>query len=234
MARLPDDRRCPPTSSPTSDDWAIGVRAIGSGRRLVLVRHGQTAWNAVGRGQGHHDIELDELGHEQSAAAAPLLAAFAPVSLWSSDLARCRQTAAYVAKETGLDPVYDARLREYDLGARTGLTMEEFASDYPEEYAAYRDGRFEAVPEGESTAQVEQRMRAVLGEVLAGIGAGETAVVVTHGAALKVAVVTMLGWPAELASGLQGLANGACAVLEETSAGGRLRLTAYNLALAAR
>jgi probable phosphoglycerate mutase len=197
------------------------------------VRHGQTAWNAVGRGQGHHDVELDELGHEQAATAAPFLAGFSPVSLWSSDLARCRQTTAYAAKETGLDPVYDERLREYDLGARTGLTMEEFASEYPEEYAAHRDGRFEAVPEGETTVAVETRMRSVLGDVLAGVSAGETALVVSHGAALKVAVVTMVGWPAELASGLQGLANGACAVLEETSDGGPLLLTAYNLALPA-
>jgi probable phosphoglycerate mutase len=204
-----------------------------SGRRLVLVRHGQTAWNAVGRGQGHHDVELDELGHEQSAVAAPFLAGFAPASLWSSDLARCRETTAYVAKETGLDPIYDTRLREYDLGARTGLTMEEFASEFPDEYAAYRDGRFEAVPGGEAPAQVEARMRSVLGEALAGVGAGETALVVSHGAALKVAIVSMLGWPAELGSGLQGLSNGSCAVLEEISSGGRLRLTAYNLALPA-
>jgi len=202
-----------------------------TGRRLVLVRHGQTAWNAVGRGQGHHDVDLDELGHEQSAAAAPFLAGFAPVSLWSSDLQRCRQTTTYLAKETGLDPIFDARLREYDLGARTGLTMQEFASKFPDEYAAYRDGHFEAVTEGESTAQVEERMRAVLGEVLDRLEPGETAVVVTHGAALKVAVVSMLGWPVELAAGLQGVTNSSCAVLEEISDGGRLRLAAYNLAV---
>jgi len=200
-----------------------------SGRRLVLARHGRTAWNAAGRGQGHHDVELDAVGHEQSAAAAPFLAAFGPVSLWSSDLARCRQTTAYVAKETGLDPVFDARLREYDLGARTGLTMPEFESQYPDEYAAFRDGHMAAVPEGESTLQVEERMRAVLGDVLAGLGAGETALVVTHGAALKVAVVAMLGWPVELAAGLHGLTNGGCAVLDELSVGGSLRLTAYNV-----
>jgi glucosyl-3-phosphoglycerate phosphatase len=200
-----------------------------SGRRLVLARHGRTAWNAEGRGQGHHDVELDAVGHEQAEAAAPFLAAFGPVSLWSSDLARCRQTAAYVAKETGLDPVFDARLREYHLGARTGLTMAEFHSRYPEEYAALRDGHMAAVAGGESTAQVARRMHEVLDEVMSGLGAGETAVVVTHGAALKVAVVTMLGWPVEQAAGLHGMANGGCAVLEQMSDGGRLRLTAYNL-----
>jgi glucosyl-3-phosphoglycerate phosphatase len=200
-----------------------------SGRRLVLVRHGRTAWNAEGRGQGHHDVELDAVGHEQSRAAAPFLAGFAPGSLWSSDLARCRQTAAYLAKETRLDPVFDARLREYDLGARTGLTMAEFEQRFPDEYASFRDGHFEAVPEGESTLQVEARMREVLTEVLSGLGAGETAMVVTHGAALKVAVVALLGWPVELSSGLHGLGNGACAILEELTDGGRMRLTAYNL-----
>ena len=200
-----------------------------SGRRLVLVRHGQTAWNAEGRGQGHRDVELDVVGHEQSRAAAPFLAGFEPSRLWSSDLSRCRQTTAYVAKETGLDPVFDARLREYDLGARTGLTMPEFEEQYPDEYAVFRDGHFEAVPGGESTVQVAERMGQVLAEVLAGLGAGETAMVVTHGAALKVAVVTLLGWPVELAAGLHGLANGACVILEELTDGGRLRLAAYNL-----
>jgi probable phosphoglycerate mutase len=87
----------------------------------------------------------------------------------------------------------------------------------------------EAVPGGESTHQVEERMRSVLSEVLAGLGAGETALVVTHGAALKVGVVALLGWPVELAAGLHGLANGGYAVLEEISNRGRVRLSAYNL-----
>jgi broad specificity phosphatase PhoE len=199
-----------------------------AGRRLVLVRHGRTAWNAIGRGQGHSDIELDEVGHEQSAAAAPLLAAYGPVALWSSDLARCRQTAAYLAKETGLDPVLDARLREFDLGARTGLTMAEFEQAHPEEYAAFAAGRFEAVPGGESVARVADRMGAVLGEVLVGLDAGETALVLAHGAALKAAVARLLGWPLENAAGLQGLENCRAAVLEETTYAGPLRLAAYN------
>ncbi len=200
-----------------------------TGRRLVLVRHGRTAWNAIGRGQGHSDIELDEVGHEQSAAAATVLTAYAPVALWSSDLVRCRQTAAYVAKETGLEPVLDARLREFDLGARTGLTMAEFETAHPEEYAAFAAGRFEAVPGGESVDRVGDRMEAVLGEVLDALAAGETALVLAHGAALKVAVARMLGWPAETSSGLQGLGNCRAAVLEETACAGPLRLAAYNV-----
>jgi glucosyl-3-phosphoglycerate phosphatase len=200
-------------------------------RRLVLVRHGQTAWNAIGRGQGHSDVELDETGHAQSAAATPGLAAYQPVGLWSSDLARCRQTAAYVAAKTGLEPTYDARLREYDLGARTGLTMPEFAAAHPDEYAAFVAGHFEAVPGGESTSHVAERMGEVLAEILATLGPGETALVFSHGAALKVGVMTLLGWPADLAAGLHGLDNCHHAVLEETADGSRLRLRGYNLSM---
>jgi broad specificity phosphatase PhoE len=198
-------------------------------RRLVLVRHGRTAWNAIGRGQGHSDIELDETGHAQSAAAAPGLAAYQPVALWSSDLARCRQTAAYLARKTGLEPVVDARLREFDLGARTGLTMAEFAAEHPDEHAAFVHGDFLAVAGGETTEQVGARMAAVLGEVRAALGPGETAVVFAHGAALKVALTGLLGWPDAFAAGLQGLTNCHHAVVEEVVDGGRLRLAAYNV-----
>ena len=52
-------------------------------RRLVLLRHGQTAWNAEGRAQGHLDIGLDDLGRAQAAAVAPAVAALRPDVLWS-------------------------------------------------------------------------------------------------------------------------------------------------------
>lgn len=200
-----------------------------TGRRLLLMRHGQTFWNAIGRGQGHSDIELDDVGHTQSALAAPVVAAYQPVTLWSSDLARCRQTAAYVAQKCGLDPVYDARLREFDLGERTGLTMAEFAGRFPEEHAAFRAGRFEAVPGGETVIHVATRMAAVLDEARAGLAPGETAIVLSHGAALKVALAALLAWPAEAASSVHGLDNCGWAVVDEIADGGRMRLAAYNL-----
>ena len=96
-------------------------------RRLVLLRHGQTAWNKAGRVQGQLDAELDDTGRRQAAETAPVIAAMGPVALWSSDSLRARDTAAYVAKESGLDPTYDARLREYYLAERQGLTHTEYA-----------------------------------------------------------------------------------------------------------
>ena len=198
-------------------------------RRLVLLRHGRTAWNAVGRAQGHADVEIDDLGHEQAALVAPWLAAtFTPTVLWSSDLARARQTAAYVEKETGLDAREDPRLREYDVGDRTGLTLREFAERWPEEHAAWREGRHDAVPGAEGRADVAARIVPACRELLASAAPGETAVAVTHGAALKVATVDLVGWDAAVGETLRGVDNCAVVVLQEGAPKAALRLVAYN------
>ena len=198
-------------------------------RRLVLLRHGRTAWNAERRAQGHADVELDDLGHAQAAVAGPWVAAtYSPSALWSSDLARARQTAAHVEKETGLTAVLDARLREYSVGERTGLTMAEFAEAWPEEHAAWVDGRRTFVVGAESTAEVTARIVPALRELLASVAPGETAVGVTHGAALTTALVALLGWDEPMAGSLRGLDNCAVAVLQETGPDTPLRLVAYN------
>jgi len=200
------------------------------GRRLVLLRHGRTAWNATGRAQGHADIELDDAGHEQAAAVAPHVAGLRPTALWSSDLARARQTAAYVEKETGLVATLDPRLREYDVGERTGLTMAEFRDQFPAEHAAWTAGRFEVLPGAESRADVLARIVPACRELVTSIGPGETAVAVTHGASLKVALVALLGWPRAVGDSLRVLDNCAVAVLAESRPGAPMRLVAYNAA----
>ncbi|MCW2794714.1 histidine phosphatase family protein [Nocardioides sp.] len=198
------------------------------GRRLVLLRHGQTAWNLELRVQGHHDVEIDDTGHRQAAAAAPLIAAYQPVALWCSDLTRARQTAAYVAKETGLEPTYDERLREYYLGERQGLTHAEYDALAPEEFETFRRGSYDVAPGAESTEQVRARMVEVLTELLASIGPGETAVAVSHGAAGKVGLAALLGWPDSVSDSLRGLGNCGWLVLEEPFSDAPLRLSAYN------
>jgi len=205
------------------------VSAEHAPRRLVLLRHGRTAWNATGRAQGHADVELDETGHAQASAAGPWVAAMQPVALWSSDLARARQTAAYVEKETGLTARLDERLREYNVGERTGLTMAEFAEQHPEEHAAWLHDRRAELPGAEETTEVLARSLPAYDEVVAGLEPGQTAVVVTHGAALKVSVLALLGWPQELNVSLQGLDNCAVAVLDQDGSGGAWRLVAWNL-----
>jgi probable phosphoglycerate mutase len=199
------------------------------GRRLVLLRHGRTSWNAAGRAQGHADVELDELGHEQAAAAAPYLSSLQPVALWTSDLARARQTCSHVEKATGLDATEDARLREYDVGRRQGLTIPEFAERHPEQYASWLHGDGSVrLPGAENSADVEERMLPALRGCLSSLAAGETGIVVTHGASLKVGLVALLDWPRELVTSLRGIDNCAWVTVEESGPGGRLRLVGYN------
>lgn len=199
------------------------------GRRLVLLRHGRTAWNAAGRAQGHADVELDDLGHEQAAAVAPYLASLAPAALWTSDLARARQTAAYLEKQTRLSATDDDRLREFSVGERTGLTVEEFAERFPAEYAAWSRGDGTArLPGAEVLAEVVARMVPALRDCLAALAPGETGVVVTHGASLKAGVVGLLEWPRELGSSLRGIDNCAWVTVEELGYRGRLRMAGYN------
>ena len=206
-----------------------GEDAAAAGRRLVVLRHGRTAWNAVGRGQGHTDVELDEVGHAQAAAAAPYLASLAPVALWSSDLARARQTAEALARVTGLEVGTDRRLREFDIGLRTGLTLAEFAERHPEEHASWvaGDGR-RRLPGAESTQQVVDRMVPALREALEALAPGETAVVVTHGGSLKSGVTGLLGWPDQVSTSLRGIDNCAWVTVEELGFGGRLRMAGSN------
>jgi glucosyl-3-phosphoglycerate phosphatase len=198
-------------------------------RRLVLVRHGRTRWNHEQRAQGHTDVPLDEVGMAQAETVAPALAALAPVAVWSSDLARASTTAEAVAAACGKGVRRDARLREFDLGERTGMTMPDYADSFPDEYAAFRAGRYEVVPGGESTATVVERVTEALRECLSRLAVGECAVVVSHGAALKVSVLRLLGWPESAARSLQALDNCHWAVLEDSAPDGGLRLTAYNV-----
>ena len=128
MARLPDD---------PAARGRHGERARLTLADLILLRHGRTDWNAERRIQGQSDSQLDELGHAQARAVAPVLAKLGPAVLWSSDSDRTRDTAAYVGEACGLAPTYDARLREYFLGPREGLLHHEFAAAAPEEFAEF-------------------------------------------------------------------------------------------------
>jgi probable phosphoglycerate mutase len=198
-------------------------------RRLVLVRHGRTAWNLEGRAQGHTDVSLDATGRAQARAVAPHLAAMRPVALWASDLTRARETAEYVAAATGLTVRCDRRLREFDVGLRAGLTIPEFAERFPAEHASWAAGHVTGgVPGAETPGQVTGRMVPALREILAGTPAGATSLVVAHGAALRVSLAVLLGWPDGLDVTLRGMDNCGWTTVEDDPVRGRLRLSSYN------
>jgi glucosyl-3-phosphoglycerate phosphatase len=197
-------------------------------RTLVLLRHGRTAWNHAGRVQGQLEVDLDDVGRDQAEQVARVMKGLSPSVLWCSDLARTRQTCAPVAAATGLEPTYDGRLREFYFGDREGLTHAEYAAAAPEEFDEFRRGHYDACPTAERTAAVEVRMTTVLRELLAATEPGETALAVSHGAAIRVATGALLGWPEDQFHTLRGLENCGWVVLQEHPETDDLRLVAYN------
>ncbi len=199
-----------------------------TGRTLVLLRHGRTAWNHEGRVQGQLDVGLDEVGHGQASAAAASVAALRPVALWCSDLARARETVAPLADLTGLPVTYDKRLRELAVGDLEGLRLGELEARDPAAYRALVRGRHDDVPGAEPTVEARERMTEALGELVAALGPGETGVAVSHGGVIRIATVGLLGWPHDQLHDLRGLHNCHRAELVEDPHDGRLRLRAYN------
>jgi probable phosphoglycerate mutase len=104
--------------------------------RLLLVRHGESTWNASGRWQGQADPPLSALGEQQARDAARQVAGVD--ALWASDLARARRTAEIIAEHLGLDVRVDPRLRERDAGEWQGRTRAEIEERWPGHLASGR------------------------------------------------------------------------------------------------
>jgi broad specificity phosphatase PhoE len=131
--------------------------------RILLVRHGQSQGNAERRFGGHSPTPLSELGLAQAEATARALAAEGVTAIYSSDLLRAVQTAEPLARETGLEVCRTSALRERSVGLMEGLTFEEAAESFPEEYGALLRRDFEHVlPGGESYRQLLDRAAAEL------------------------------------------------------------------------
>ena len=197
-------------------------------RRLVLLRHGETDWNAARRIQGQLNSELNETGLAQAAAVAPRIAALKPAVLWTSDLDRALRTAEIVGEACGLTPVPDERLREYALGSLEGLTHEEYFAADPDGFAVFRAAEWGAISEIESPDDVAKRFIAALTDLVSVLERGGVGVAVAHGAAIRTGLVAWLGWPIAESRDFRALGNCAWVELEER-ASGDWALGAYNL-----
>lgn len=165
---------------------------------LLLIRHGETAWNAEHRIQGHLDIPLSATGIRQAASLGERLAAEAITAIYSSELARAWLTAVPFAARLGLGINPDSRLRERSFGVFEGLTADEIAARHPEGFRLWRMRDPEwAMDEGESGQQLIDRVLAALDDI-ASRHRGETVAIVTHGGVLDVAyrAARGLGWDA--------------------------------------
>lgn len=191
-------------------------------RRIVLLRHGRTAWNVERRFQGSSDLPLDDVGVAQADAAATQLERVEPSILLSSDALRAQQTAEALATSIGVEIRADARLREADLGDWEGLTRDEVERRFPREYLAWRHGVDIRRGGGETYVEVAARAQAAIGEGLVELPPGETMVVVTHGGTAKAAIGRLLGLAPDAWHRLSSLAHGRWTVLEEAVFGWRL------------
>ena len=162
-------------------------------RRIIVLRHGQTGDNARGVWQGQVDSDLSPLGHEQARAAAGALAAYTPSLVVASDLKRAAETGDEVAQACGIPISYDPRWREIHVGQWAGMTSEQVSSEFPEERLRHLRGEdFVRGVDGESLSDVAQRVRGALDDLLDGLGAGETAVVATHGVTGRVVIAELV------------------------------------------
>ena len=156
-----------------------------SARHVLLLRHGQSEWNALGRWQGQADPALSALGEEQARDAAGRLAALGFSAVVASDLRRARRTGEILAEALGLELEVDAGIREIDVGDWTGLTRAEIDARWPGELADWSEGRSESTPGGELRAHLTDRARAAVTRRAAAAAPGQRLLFVTHGALIR-------------------------------------------------
>ncbi|QNA87879.1 histidine phosphatase family protein [Massilia sp. Dwa41.01b] len=165
--------------------------------RILLIRHGETAWNAERRLQGHLDIDLNEEGRRQARALAAALGDEPIDVLVASDLARASQTAKAIGDGRGLPLFIDARLRERCYGGFEGLLYSEIAARFPHAFAAWQGRDVDAVlPPGKNRGEsfrefYDRSIGAILG--WAADNPGRTLALVAHGGVLECAYRAALG-----------------------------------------
>lgn len=164
-------------------------------RRLILLRHGQTEYNATRRMQGQLDTDLSEIGRAQAQAAAQVLQNEGISRIISSDLTRARDTALAVAELVRIDVQVDERLRETNLGQWQARTHAEVDAEQPGARALWRHDATWAPPGGESRLQVAHRARPVIEELMTSYDQWDDAAVliVAHGGTISALTSNLLG-----------------------------------------
>ncbi|WP_158600602.1 histidine phosphatase family protein [Tessaracoccus antarcticus] len=164
--------------------------------KLVLLRHGRTAWNDTRRLQGQADVELDRVGLRQAQAAAHALSTREFSAVYSSNLQRAAVTARAVADVLGLDVSMDKRLQEINVGSWSGKTRSQVEEEFPEYAAWYTEGRdFRRSASGETEADMLERATPAIDRILKR-HRGEEVLVVGHGFLFSKLLQHLLGLPA--------------------------------------
>lgn len=177
---------------PTNGESITGNWGRFSMTSLLLIRHGQTAWNREEIFRGRIDVPLDETGWKQAQLLGERLREWPLRAVYSSPLSRARETAEAVAAPHGLPVQIAAELTDLDFGEWQGKPHEQVQREYPDLYLQWQQAPHRVkMPGGESLAQVRARALSAV-ERLAAQGDGLLAVV-SHRVVLKVLFCALLG-----------------------------------------
>jgi glucosyl-3-phosphoglycerate phosphatase len=190
--------------------------------RLILVRHGETLWNAEQRLQGHYDVPLSPRGIQQARAFCRYAQTLAPRLVVSSDLGRCRETARLLGFQ---DAPADPRLREINMGEWTGRTKPDLVAELPEAYRAWRAGSYRPL-NGENWSEFRDRIVGGLRDWLKQADGDVLAVV--HSGVVRAALSAFLGLSQDK---LAPVSNGTGTILNFADAFSDARLEGFNLGM---
>lgn len=155
----------------------------GVSTRILLVRHGQSEWNASGRWQGWAESPLSDLGRRQAFEAASAVGAVDAIV--ASDLERAVETALIISETIGVGPVVsEPGLRERNVGEWTGLTRDEIEERWPGDLDRWRRGELLEPPGGERNEAILERVEGALRRVGEMFDGGEV-LAVSHGGVMR-------------------------------------------------
>ncbi|WP_313612913.1 histidine phosphatase family protein [Agrobacterium sp.] len=158
-------------------------------KRILLVRHGESEWNAIRRLQGQADINLSQRGESQASALGPMIATYRPDLVLTSDLKRAQHTAKLLGYP---DAKPEPRLREHNVGDWTGAEIADLMEKQPDAYAAWRAGTF-APDNGELWDDFKTRVASVITEARS--SEAQTILMVCHGGVIRAALHGALDLP---------------------------------------
>ena len=170
--------------------------------RVLLIRHGETAWNVDARIQGHLDIELNDKGRWQAQQLAASLAMEKIDAIYSSDLSRAFETATAVARRQGREVNIEPLLRERHFGIFQGRQFKEVEKEMPEQAARWRQRDPDFCPEGGESIRLFYARCVDTAARLAAAHPDQTIALVAHGgvldclyrAALQIDLRTQRSW----------------------------------------
>ena len=155
-------------------------------KRVLFIRPGETDWNKIGRQQGWVSIPLNDTGKEQADRLSNFIRHLGIGALYSSDLRRAKETTEIIASKLSIDPIYDSRFRERNIGQWQGLTLGEIREWCADEYQQFRErlNNFQ-IPGGEARFQVVDRITSAFEDIQKHQQDVATIGIVTHSIAIR-------------------------------------------------